>query len=258
MEGALDSGVVIASSYAEPRRNLDTPVRVPLSGGAPIVEGTFVARPNRFVIEARLASGEHVRTHCADRGRLLWLTPGMPLLIGVKSGAMRKTGFQSAAVWHDGAWASLDTHLPNRLIETAFRQRALAPFAACDDVRREVRIGASRIDFRLSDGDRACYVEVKSVGNAIGEIGLFPDAPTERGRRHLDELAALARSGTRTAVIFVAQHATARSVAADPTIDPAFADALRAARDSGVEVYAYGCAIDHDGIVLRDELPCVI
>lgn len=232
-------------------------VHVPLASGALIVDATFVARPNRFVVEARLGTGELVRAHCADRGRLLWLVPEMPLLVGVRPEAGRKTGFQVAAAWHNAGWASLDTHLPNRLIEQALRAAALPQFREYPTIQREVRHGASRFDFRLHDGLRQCYVEVKSAGNAADGLAQFPDAPTERGRRHLQELAALAQAGTRAALIFVAQHSSARAVAPDRAIDPAFADALGAAARAGVELYAYCCPIDRSGITLMQAIPCL-
>lgn len=233
-------------------------VQVALASGAPIQDATFVARPNRFVIEARLRTGELVRAHCADRGRLLWLVPEMPLLVGVRPEVGRKTGFQVAAAWHNDGWASLDTHLPNRLIEQALRAGALPQFREYPTLQREVRHGASRFDFRLHDGGRQCYIEVKSAGNAYEGVAHFPDAPTERGRRHLDELAALALAGTRAALIFVAQHSGAQAVAPDRVIDPAFADALTAAVRAGVELYAYCCPIDRNGITLMQAIPCQI
>lgn len=252
-----DHGLLIPDSLIPAPRPL-IPVQVPLASGAPIVDATFVTRPNRFVIEARLATGELVRAHCADRGRLLWLMAGMPLLVGVRPEAGRKTGFQVAAAWHNAGWASLDTHLPNRLIEQALRAGALPQFRAYPTIQREARHGASRFDFRLHDGAQQCYIEVKSAGNAAGGVAQFPDAPTERGRRHLAELAELAERGTRAALVFVAQHSTATAVVPDRTIDPAFADALAAAARSGVELYAYCCPIERNGITLTQAIPCRI
>ncbi|HEX6289138.1 MAG TPA: DNA/RNA nuclease SfsA [Herpetosiphonaceae bacterium] len=233
-------------------------VRVPLVGGASLFDATFLARPNRFVVEAQLATGERIAAHCADRGRLVWLAPGLPLLVGHKPGAGRKTAYQVAAAWSGGAWSSLDTHLPNRLIEHALRSGALPQFRAYTTIKREARHGGSRFDFLLADGARQCYVEVKSVGHVCGGVARFPDAPTERGRRHLMELAALAAAGVRTAVIFVAQHANAMAVTPDRAIDPAFADALRDVTRAGVEVYAYGCPIERNGITLTQQIPCVV
>jgi len=158
------------------------------------------------------------------------------------------------AVRTGGAWASLDTQLPNRLMALALQRRALPQFAAYNVIKREAAHGASRFDFRLDAGEQRCWLEIKSVGVAHDGIASFPDAPTERGARHLLELASLARSGTRAALVFVAQHAAARLVRPDDTIDPHFAAALRSALADGVEVYAYRCPIERDGIRLGEEL----
>ncbi len=232
-------------------------VWVPLVGGSKLVDATFVARPNQFVIVAELATGQQVQAHCADRGRLLWLVPGTPLLLGIKPGVGRKTAFQAAAAWTNDGWASLDTHLPNRLIEHALYARVLAQFGDYTAIKREVRVGNSRFDFRLAHAGQCCYLEVKSVGTAANGIARFPDAPTLRGCRHLAELAALASRGTRTALLFVAQHSEATCVLPDRTIDPAFAAALRDAVTAGVEVYAYRCPVSRSGIILGPAIPCV-
>ena len=235
--------------------NAQCSVQLPLGSGGSITDATFVERPNRFVVVARLSNGEVAAAHCADRGRLLWLRSGMPLLLAARDGAGRKTRFQAVAAQIEGTWASLDTHLPNRLVALALRQGALPQFAAYDLIRREVAHGASRFDFRLDSGARRCWLEVKSVGVAHDGIAWFPDAPTERGARHVNELASLARSGARAALVFVAQHAAARAVRPDETIDPGFAVALRSALAEGVEVYAYRCPIERDGIRLGEQIP---
>lgn len=227
-------------------------------GGAPILDAIFLSRPNRFIIEAELPDGQHIRAHCADRGRLLWLTPETPLLIGVKDSPGRKTGFQVAAAWMQGGWSSLDTHLPNQLVEKALRATQLEPFRDCTSLRREFRHGSNRFDFAMECGGRPCILEVKSVGAVCDGVGLFPDAPTERGRRHLNELAALTLNGMRTAVVFIAQHEGARRVEAWRAIDPLFADALLAAAEAGVEIYAYRCPICREGITLEEEIPCAL
>lgn len=250
----LASQAVVTAMDISPVRS----VSVPLVGGAPIVDGVFVARPNQFIVEAQLTTGEYIRAHCADRGRLRWLVPGTPLLLGSKAGAQRKTAFQVAAAWADNAWASLDTHLPNRLIEAALCAGALPQFHGYSMIKREARYNHSRFDFRLGEATQPCFIEVKSVGTASDGLALFPDAPTRRGTRHLVELAALASDGVRTALIFVAQHAQAGAVMPDRRIDPEFADALIAAAYAGVEIYAYRCPITRQGITLEQEIPCLL
>ncbi len=239
---------------------------VPLVGGAPLVAATFVARPNRFLVQARLQSGELVAAHLADRGRLLTkLVPAARLLLGHKPGAQRKTQYQVAAVYVGAELVSLDTHLPNRLIELALRQQRLEPFADYAYVEREVRVGASRFDFGLDrlppqparrlGADCPCFVEVKSVADVRAGVAIFPDAPTTRGRRHLLELAELRAQGVRTAVVFVMQRGDGSAVAVNREIDPDFATALAAVAAQGVELYAYRCPLSPAGIVLAESVP---
>ncbi len=235
----------------------------PLGRGGAIVGATFVARPNRFLVEA-LLDGAIVQAHLADRGRLKeTLLPGARLLLARATGtALRKTQFQAVAAYvetPDGPrLASLDTHLPNRLIETALRQGALEPFAAYPHIRREVTVGASRFDFVVSDGARRCLIEVKSAGLVLGDVALFPDAPTTRGARHLHELAELAGRGEQTALVFVAAGAQAQVVAINDAIDPAFSQALAHARQAGVAVHAYACPLDAAGITLGPSIPVAL
>lgn len=244
-------------------------VQIPLGFGGRIVEATFLARPNRFLVEA-LLDGSAVQAHLADRGRLTeTLIPGARLLLAHRPGQGRKTEYQAVAAYRGASeghappeaqgaqLVSLDTHLPNRLVLAALRAGALARFAGYPHVRPEVRLGASRFDFMLEGGDGRCVLEVKSAGHLAGDTALFPDAPTSRGLRHLEELAALARQGVRAAVLFAAQGSPL-AVAMNTAIDPAFAAGLARAAAAGVEVCAYRCPLSRAGIVLGGEIPVLI
>lgn len=251
-------------------------IRVPLGAGGELVEATFLARPNRFLVEACL-DGRVVRAHLADRGRLAeTLVPGARLLLARREGHGRATAFQAVAAIREtgdrgravgeGAGRArghsflmgLDTHLPNRLIEAALRAGALPAFAGYTAIRREARIGESRFDFLLeADGGR-CVLEVKSAGYVADGLALFPDAPTERGRRHLRELAALAARGARAAVLFVAQGGDARAVTVNRAIDPAFAEELRQAVAGGVETHAHACPLTRAGLALGPAVPVLL
>lgn len=228
-------------------------ITIPLGGGGEIVEATFLARPNRFLVEAAL-DGEVVRAHLADRGRLReTLVPNARLLLARRGGAHRATQFQAVGAYVGSRLASIDTALPNRLVEAALRAGAIAPFAAYPQVRREATIGGSRFDFLLEGAGPRCIVEVKSAGLIIDGVALFPDAPTDRGRRHVRELAELAQSGERTAVIFVAQG-QANLIAMHTAIDPDFAKEIARAMIAGVEVYGYSCPIGPAGITLGPQV----
>jgi len=235
----------------------DAQILVPLGRGGQLHEALFLARPNRFLVDAELG-GATVQAHLADRGRLKeTLVPGARLLLAHQPAPGRKTAYQAVAAIHAGPperLMGLDTHLPNRLIEAALRAGALPPFARYPQVRREATVGASRFDFLLGEASAPCLLEVKSASLLIAGVAHFPDAPTERGRRHLGELAALAQAGTRAAVVFVAQG-SASAVAMHTAVDPQFALALADAARRGVEVYAYACPLTRAGIALGHEIP---
>jgi sugar fermentation stimulation protein A len=230
-------------------------VRVPLTATGPLTEATFQSRPNQLLVEARV-NGRVVRAHMADRGRLIdLLTPGARLLLAPRDEIGRKTAFQVVGVYSGDELVSLDTQLPNRLVMAALAAGALPQFARYTKVQREVAIGAHRFDFRLGEGLNTCVLEVKSVGKVEAGLARFPDAPTERGRMHLEVLAQMARSGQRSAVVFVVQRHQARALVPDDAVDPAFGRALRAAITSGVEVYAYLCPLTPEGLTLGPALP---
>ncbi len=206
-----------------------------------------------------------VRAHLPDPGRLkellvpgrrVWLRPAPS---GAKHGLRRKTRWTAILVQTpDGrGLVSLDTTLPNRLIATALEQGALNEFSGWRLDRTEARLGGSRFDFLLSaPASNKLVLEVKSVTLVENRIGLFPDAVTARGARHVRELACLARRQRwSAAVLFVAQRSDARRIVAARDIDPAFADALAEARAAGVKILGRRCLVRADRVILGPTVP---
>jgi sugar fermentation stimulation protein A len=192
----------------------------------------------------------------SDRGRLIGLlTPGARLVLAQHVPEGRARQFQAVAVYTGDELVSLDTHLPNRLIAAAIEARALPQFARYPEMQPEVRYGAHRFDFRLRGEAMHCWLEIKSVGQIINGLASFPDAPTERGRQHVEALTTLAQQGQRTAVIFVVQRDSGRAVVPNAEIDPLFARAMQQAMTHGVEFYAYRCPLTPEGIQLGSEIP---
>jgi sugar fermentation stimulation protein A len=223
----------------------------------------FVSRPNRFVVVAELCdSRETVLAHCADPGRMReLLLPGTPIYLSKSANANRKTAYDLRFVVHPetGQLISVDTQLPNRVFANAMHDGTIPPLSHYRLIRREVTVPEehvdcgqtrSRLDFVLEDNDSVpIWVEVKSVTLVKDRLALFPDAPTERGRRHVLELAKLKqRGGVRSAVVFMVQRADADLFRPNREIDPDFADALEYAVDEGVEVYAYTCKLSLEEI----------
>jgi sugar fermentation stimulation protein A len=147
--------------------------------------------------------------------------------------------------------------LAERLFEDALRQGTAEGLHGARVIRRESVLGRSRFDFQLQYRGRRVLAEVKSVGLVEDGHALFPDAPTERGVRHLRELAAHARSGEAALLAFVVQRGDARAVAPHHVRDPDFAGALLEARAAGVRLLAYSCRVDTRGAAIVGRLPVV-
>lgn len=223
------------------------PPSVPIPG--PLVETRFMERPNRFLVRVELPEGEVVGAHLPDPGRLReLLVPGRRVWLRRAGPGERKTAWTAVLVeTPDGrGLVSVDTTLPNRLIATALEVRALPELSGWRLVRAEVPIGGSRFDFllRSARGRRQLLLEVKSVTLVEDGVGLFPDAVTARGARHVRELGELVREGRfAAAVLFVVQRRDAQRVRAAREIDPVFTEALAEARGAGVRVYARRCRV---------------
>jgi sugar fermentation stimulation protein A len=230
----------------------------------------FLERPNRFRVHARLASsGVEVRAHCPNPGRLReLLLPGQSIVwVSPAQRSERATAWDLRFVENPitGELISLDTRLPNALaaagLATGFFPELWATSVQAEVVMplldgRAHRGPRSRIDFLLNDrAGKRCWLEVKSVSLVEGTTALFPDAPTERGRRHLQELAARRAYGERAAVLFLIQRSDAAAVQAHAAMDPAFALAMAEAAGSGVEFYGVTTQITPAGARLAKMIP---
>lgn len=232
---------------------------------------TFLERPNRYLVVARLhLSGSVIRAHCPDPGRLReLLLPGVTIHVSAANRAanqpVRKTAYDLRFVEHPehGQLISLDTRLPNQIFWEGLHSGFFAPFRDFQAVVREASMPVvaaggvrSRIDFRLLDADgRTCWVEVKSATLVEGRTARFPDAVTERGRRHVEELTLLAQQGERAAVVFIVQRPDADRLIPQWETDPAFSQALADAITAGVECYAYTCRLTLTAVALARAIP---
>ncbi|RME43878.1 MAG: DNA/RNA nuclease SfsA [Chloroflexi bacterium] len=216
----------------------------------PLVEGTFVRRDNRFRATV-LVGGRFTKAHVPNSGRLHELfRPGQSVLLAHVPAPHRVTDYDLIMVRLGDQLVSMDARLPGRLFHEAVAAGRLDAFAGYTHIEPEVRFGESRLDFRLEKAGEQCYVEVKSVTLVEDGCGLFPDAPTLRGQRHVRELMAARRAGHRAAAVFVIQRSDARCFRPHATADPAFAEVLQEAREAGVEVYAFTCVVTLDQVVI--------
>ena len=220
-----------------------------------MVEGVFIERLNRFAALVEI-NGNREMVHVANSGRMRELfVPGYRVLVKPQPGEHRKTKFDLALVDMGFGLASADARLPNALVREALNGGRLPQFADYPDVRPESTFGESRLDFLLEGPAGKCYLETKSVTLVEKGVGLFPDAPTLRGAKHLKSLEEALAGGHRGAAIFVIQRDDAQAFSTSDDSDPEFALALRHALAVGVEAFAYKCRVTERLVELAEQLP---
>jgi sugar fermentation stimulation protein A len=240
---------------------------VPMRIDAPLPTGRLLRRYKRFLADVELevgadgvgAPGDVIVAHCPNTGSLLGCLPERArcVLRDSRDPARKlRTTLQTIEV--DGTWVNVDTGLPNAVVSEAVAAGTVPELAGYRSLRREVRYGVnSRIDLLLEDPGR-CYVEVKSTTLVVAGEARFPDAVTERGKKHLEELAAMVAEGHRAVIFFHVSRADARCFAPADDIDPAYGAALRAAHTRGVELQAWTTRVTPDEVTLLQRLPCVL
>lgn len=229
-----------------------------------LVPARLTRRYKRFLADAVLeADGREVTAHCANPGAMTGLAvPGTRIWLEPNDDPKKKLDFGWRLVEHeDGHFTGVDTGLPNRMLRAALEAGEVPALSEYDMVRSEVPYGKnSRVDFVLSaTGKPDHYVEVKSVTlSRHPGLAEFPDTVTERGRRHLVELAREVKAGHKATVLFLVQRTDAAEVRIAEDIDPGFAETLRKAYGAGVEVLAHGCNISPRGVSLGRALPVTL
>lgn len=222
---------------------------VPLQG-AP-VPAVFVDRPNRFQAVVEI-EGCRETVHVPNTGRMdEMLFPGTPVMLEKSDNPRRKHPYSLKFVNKNNHWICIHSALANRVFEDAFYEGKVDWVHG--SLQREVSFGNSRMDFSIGE-DPPTLVEVKCVTYEEDGIAMFPDAPTLRGQKHVEELIAALEEGYRTAVVFIAFMDFVHRFTPHRRIDPSLAEKLRKARDHGVLIKAYACSISFREISLEREL----
>ncbi len=213
-----------------------------------IVPGNFLSRPNRFIAHVEIAGKPEI-CHVKNTGRCRELLPvGAKVWCLDAASPARKTRYDLIAVQKGQRIINMDSQAPN----AAAKEWLLAGgLGEIEDLRPEFRWGDSRFDFAFQRQGKPCFLEVKGVTLETDGVCAFPDAPTERGVKHLTELTALAEQGFETYVLFVIQMADVKYLHPNDATDPAFGKALRAAHEAGVQILAMDCAVTPDTMVIR-------
>lgn len=221
-----------------------------------VVSGSFIDRPNRFV--ARVKIGDEVHTvHVKNTGRCReLLVPGAAVYLEQGSNPNRKTQYDLIAVEKGDRLINMDSQAPNQVFGEWVSAGGFLPGVTA--VRREYTYGGSRLDFCLETPEGPHFVEVKGVTLEENGRARFPDAPTERGVKHIGELQRAVEAGHRATLVFVVQMEQVESVAPNDVTHPAFGEALRRAAAAGVQVRAYACGVTPDRISISRPVPVLL
>ena len=213
-----------------------------------IREAVFLDRPNRFIAHV-LLNGERVICHVKNTGRCReLLVPEARVILNKGTAPGRRTAYDLVSVYKGTRLINMDSQAPNA-VAAEYMPRLFPDLA---ELWREVTCGDSRFDFYGVRSGRPFYLEVKGVTLEQDGMVYFPDAPTERGVKHLRELAQLQRSGTNAHVLFVVQMRGVIALQANRATDPAFADALLEAKAAGVGVHAVDCLVHAEEVVANE------
>ncbi len=229
---------------------------------ASLETGVLERRYKRFLADVILDDGQEVTVHCPNSGSMMGMAePGMQVAVRHVPDPARKLKWTWELVDPgDGAgWVGCNTHRPNHIVQWAIESGHVPGLTADAGLRGEVKYGLegrSRIDLLLGDEDTGLtYVEVKNTTLARDGVGLFPDAVTARGTKHMHELVHMVREGHDAAVVFLVNRSDCDAFGVARDIDPAYGAAFDAARDAGVQMMPLGVAPGLDGWKLRGLLP---
>lgn len=234
------------------------------------VVGTFLSRPNRFLAHVML-NGNEIICHVKNTGRLKeLLIPGTPVIVQHHPDAAahgRKTEYSLIGVAKPApnanaqptVWINIDSQAPNQAAFEWLTEGQGLPFCPRpQNVRREVRYGDSRFDLSFTDCGQLWFMEVKGVTLDVSGTAMFPDAPTERGIKHLGELGNAVKDGYGAAVLFVIQMKGISAFTPNAATHPEFADALVRAKNNGVHVWAYDCVVTENSMKIDAPVKVVL
>ena len=213
-----------------------------------VEQGIFKKRPNRFIAHVEINGKEEV-CHVKNTGRCReLLVPGALVFLEESDNPNRKTKYDLIAVEKGKRLINMDSQIPNKVVEEWLKAGNL--FGKEAKVRREVVYGNSRFDFYIESGERKIFMEVKGVTLEENNVVRFPDAPTQRGVKHIQELEKCIKDGYEAYLMFVIQMEDVSYFTPNRDTHPEFAEALKTAEKAGVHILAFDCIVRKDLINL--------
>jgi sugar fermentation stimulation protein A len=226
----------------------------------PLVHGRLVKRYKRFLADVVLDTGESITAACPNTGTMMGLTtPGLGVWLSRSNSVTRKYPHTLEIVERDDVgMIGINTIHPNGLVEEALKAKGISELLEYSSLRREVKYGEnSRIDLLLeAEGKPPCYVEVKNVTlYRQPNLAEFPDCRTERGEKHLREMAAMVQQGCRAVMVYCIQGGKPEAFSLTADLDPAYCKSFKLAKVAGVEALALTCHVSPDKIEVTGHVP---
>ena len=218
-----------------------------------MVEGVFVRRRNRFIAEVQ-TDGSVQEVHVRNTGRLRELfIQGVPVLLEPADNPERKTQFSLVCVKKKDQWISVDSTAPNQVVEEMVRENRL--FSDVTYIKREKTFGKSRFDLYVEHGGHKHFIEVKGVTLEVDGVAKFPDAPPERGIKHIRELKEAKKQGYLASIIFFFQMKGVHKFMPNMETHPAFGEVLKEAKNAGVDILAVDCIVTRETLAVDAFIP---
>lgn len=213
-----------------------------------VIEAKFIKRPNRFIAHV-LVDGKEEIVHVRNTGRNREiLVEGTKVILEKSKNPDRKTAYSLIAAYKGDMLINIDSQIPNAVVFEGIINNKISALQNVNNIKREVTYGNSRFDIYFEKENSKGFIEVKGVTLEEDGLAMFPDAPTERGRKHIEEMAAAVANGYEGFIIFLIQMKGVHAFSPNFSMDPEFAEELRKSASLGVKVLAY------DSIVKKDEI----
>ena len=220
-----------------------------------MVEARFLRRVNRFTAFVEL-NGQEEMVHVKNTGRCKeLLLEGSKVFLEEADKEGRKTKYSLIAVYKGDVLVNMDSQAPNQMAAETLAEGKIGEIGEVDFLKREVKYENSRFDLYYQKGEKKGFIEVKGVTLEEDGVAKFPDAPTERGAKHLRELIKAKEEGYEAAVLFVIQMKGVKEFRPNEERDKNFADALRDAAKAGVQILAYDCRVQVGQVYMENKIP---
>jgi len=218
-----------------------------------VSEGLFISRPNRFIAQINI-DNTMVVVHVKNTGRCKeLLVPGVKVVLQKSDNPKRKTLYDLIAVWKNNRLINIDSQVPNKVFLEYLQSGRYMDGVTF--IKPEAKYGSSRFDFYVEAGTRKIFLEVKGVTLEEDGVVMFPDAPTERGVKHLNELIMCTKEGYEAHVVFVIQMNNVHYFTPNNKTHRAFGEALVAAKNAGVNIIALDCRVTKNTLEIGKSVP---